>query len=118
MIDFRAMAKERAGKRWSRLDDPKRRALIRAEKVAWLTQRTAQGEKREGYADWLRAQPAEVQDVALGPTRAKLFREGKLAVEKFVDPRGRPLTLQELAATRPESFTRAGLDPADFNKGR
>lgn len=118
MIDFRAMAKERAGKRWSRLSETRRRELIRAEKVAWLAERTAQGEKRESYGAWLRAQPAEVQDGALGPVRAKLFREGKLEIEKFTDPRGRPLTLEQLAASRPEYFTRAGLDPRDFNKGR
>lgn len=50
------------------------------------------------YYEWLASQPANVQDMALGPSRGKLFRSGKVSAERFVDVRGRPLTLKELAA--------------------
>lgn len=48
------------------------------------------------YQDWLEEQPASVQDAALGPGRAKLFREGKITVDELVDENLRPLSLEEL----------------------
>lgn len=67
------------------------------------------------YGDWLRGQTAAVQREALGPTKAALFREGKLDVSKFVDRRtGRQYTLAELAKREGAAFRRAGLKPSDF----
>jgi SPP1 gp7 family putative phage head morphogenesis protein len=54
--------------------------------------------QRETYADWLKRQPASVQDEIIGPARGKLLRAGKFDVQDFVDLRGKPLTLDELAA--------------------
>jgi hypothetical protein len=48
------------------------------------------------YSDWLRGQPNEVQDEVLGVTKAKLFRDGNLPLDRFVDPTGREYTLAEL----------------------
>ncbi len=47
------------------------------------------------YDAWLRKQPREFQDETLGPTRAKLFREG-LTVDRFVDRAGNEYSLDEL----------------------
>lgn len=52
--------------------------------------------KRATYGDWLRRQPAHVQDDVLGPERAKLFRAGAVKVEQFTDDSGRTLTLKDL----------------------
>lgn len=49
------------------------------------------------YGGWLKRQPKEFVDEALGPERSKLFRSGKLSIDKFTDPTGRVYTLQELA---------------------
>lgn len=49
------------------------------------------------YGEWLKRQPVSVQNEALGPRRAALFREG-LDIRKFVDQSHRPLTLSELQA--------------------
>jgi SPP1 gp7 family putative phage head morphogenesis protein len=51
---------------------------------------------RVTYGPWLRKQSKTVQNEALGPGRAKLFRAGKVSIDKFVDTRGRPLTLDQL----------------------
>jgi SPP1 gp7 family putative phage head morphogenesis protein len=51
---------------------------------------------RETYPEWLKRQPAKVQDNILGPTRGKLFREGKFTVESFVDSAGRRVPLAKL----------------------
>jgi SPP1 gp7 family putative phage head morphogenesis protein len=48
------------------------------------------------YDDWLREQPANVQDEVLGPSRGKMFRDG-MTLERFVDDTGRQYTLAELA---------------------
>lgn len=51
--------------------------------------------KKTTYDEWLRSQPAATQDLALGPGRAKLFREG-MKIERFTDETGETLTLEEL----------------------
>lgn len=48
------------------------------------------------YGEWLKAQPAGVQNDVLGPARAKLFREGRLSVDRFTDSKGKVLTLEQL----------------------
>lgn len=51
--------------------------------------------ERITYGQWLKSQPAAVQDEALGPTRGKLFRDGKLSIDRFADD-NRVYTLDEL----------------------
>ena len=50
------------------------------------------------YADWLKGQSADRQDQILGPTRGKLYRDGKLTLDRFYNDKGRFLTLEQLAA--------------------
>lgn len=48
---------------------------------------------------WLRRQSVTSQDDILGPTRAAMFRAGKLTPRDLLDASsGRPLTLDELGA--------------------
>lgn len=67
----------------------------------------------ESYYDWLGKQPATFQNVAIGPVRGKLFRDGGLTAERFGELNlGRnfePLTLEEMRAIEPEAFKRAGI---------
>jgi SPP1 gp7 family putative phage head morphogenesis protein len=66
------------------------------------------------YYEWLKGQPANFQDEALGPQRAALFRDGGLSADKFAQLNlGRdfqPLTLAEMQKLEPLAFERAGLD--------
>ena len=49
------------------------------------------------YAEWLARQSADRQDQALGgPGRGALYRRGAVTIDRFVDGRGRPLSLREL----------------------
>lgn len=48
------------------------------------------------YPQWLKSQPAAVQDEVLGPRRAELFRSGRVTIERFTDDGGRRLSLKEL----------------------
>lgn len=65
------------------------------------------------YYDWLQQQPAAFQDKAIGPVRAKLFREGGLSIERFselqLDRNFSPLTLVQMKALEPLAFERAGI---------
>lgn len=58
----------------------------------------------KSYGGWLRDQPKEFIDEALGIERSKLFRSGKLTIDKFVDPTGRVYTLQQLRNMNPLVF--------------
>lgn len=66
------------------------------------------------YGEWLKRQPATFQDKVLGKTKGKLFREGGMSVDQFVDRAGNELTLDELAASNPKAFIKAGLNPDKF----
>jgi len=62
------------------------------------------------YFEWLKTQPAEFQDSALGPRRAELLRNGGLTAERFSELNlGRnfePRTLAEIKALEPAIFQR------------
>lgn len=51
---------------------------------------------RSTYGSWLKKQPVEFIDEALGVERSRLFRAGKVKIGGFVDPTGRVYTLEEL----------------------
>lgn len=55
---------------------------------------TMRGDTR--YAGFLRTQPKEFQDFALGVERAKLWRAGKVKVEDFTDDNNRTIPLDKL----------------------
>lgn len=66
------------------------------------------------YYSWLKDQPANFQNEAIGPTRAKLLRDGGLSSEQFsklnLNRNFEPLTLQEMEERNPIAFEKAGID--------
>lgn len=66
------------------------------------------------YQVWLQRQSAQFQTDLLGPTKAKLFRDGDLQLDRFVNRNGDELTLSELATRERDAFIAAGLDPDAF----
>lgn len=64
----------------------------------------------ESYQQWLKRQPAKIQDGILGKTRGALFRRGDLPLTKFVDKDYQPLTLKELKQRDNDAFEKANLD--------
>lgn len=61
------------------------------------------------YNSWLKAQDPKFQNEILGPTRAKLFRNG-MSVDKFVDENYQPINLDQLRSKDNEHiFKKAGL---------
>jgi SPP1 gp7 family putative phage head morphogenesis protein len=61
------------------------------------------------YDEWLRTQSWDAQDEALGPTRAALFRDGGLTVDRFTGRDGDHLTLDELRRRENAAFEKAGI---------
>lgn len=65
------------------------------------------------YYQWLKTQPARFQDIAIGPVRGKLLRDGGIDAQKFadlqLDRNFKPITLDEMRKLEPEMFKRAGL---------
>lgn len=76
-----------------------------------LTRASMNGQvpETETYGTWLKKQSAATQDEALGATRAKLFREGGLTVDRFTNRVGDEFTLDELRQYDSEAFRKAGL---------
>lgn len=51
---------------------------------------------KQTYGTWLKNQPAAVQDSILGRTRGRMFRDGRVKIDQFVDADYKPLTIAEL----------------------
>jgi SPP1 gp7 family putative phage head morphogenesis protein len=66
------------------------------------------------YNEWLKGQSHSFQAEVLGDDKAKLFRDGGLSLDKFVNRNGDELTLAQLAKKERASFVAAGLNPADY----
>jgi len=75
------------------------------------------------YDQWLRKQSPEFQNEVLGRKRAQLFREGA-TLDKFVDERGKTLSLSELqakdgafgVATPPQIIPKVSFDDINVTK--
>jgi hypothetical protein len=52
------------------------------------------------FNDWLKGQDSKTQVELLGKTRAQMFAEGKLTLDKFTDSSGKLLTLDQLKAKK------------------
>lgn len=81
---------------------------------ARMRELTGQVPAKTTYQEWLGGQSREFQNDVLGETRARLFRDGKLKLDRFVNRNGDELTLSELARRERQAFIDAGLDPDEF----
>lgn len=61
------------------------------------------------YQEWLIKKPSEFQNKVLGDTKGKLFRDGGLKLDRFVNRAGYEYTIDELRARDAQAFKRAGL---------
>lgn len=106
----------------NKLGDVRNRdGLPRGEKGAydrWARQRIRQlvgpVPASETYQTWLTKQSTAFQNEVLGATRGKLFREGGLKLDQFVNRNGDELTLKELAGKHADAFRAAGFNPDNF----
>jgi len=91
-----SICRARDGKRWPVNEGPRPPAHIGCRSTTVAVLMGLEPAPRETYAQWLKRQPPKVQDDILGPTRGRMFRDGVLSVDRFVDMKGKALTLEEL----------------------
>jgi len=60
------------------------------------------------YQTWLKGQGNKFQNDVLGKTKAQLFRDGGVTLDRFVDASGRSYTLAQLAAREAQAFAAIG----------
>lgn len=108
-IDFRAEAKAEDPSRWRQMTVKQRNQRIAELRKEWSDANIGQVPAKTNYQSWLTRQSERFQDEVLGPTRGKLFRDGGLTLDNFVDATGRELTLTELARRYPDAFEMGGL---------
>lgn len=86
-------------------------ALLPGQESLYGTRASADGpvDANLSYSDWLRSQPASVQNEVLGKTRGELFRAGKFEVTRFANDRGVWLDLQTLRERDAAMFRQAGM---------
>lgn len=97
-INFRAEAHAEAGNaKWKGMSVAQRDAAIKAKRLKWADDNIGQSPTSTNYETWLKGQSLKFQDSVLGPTKAKMFREGA-TLDKFVDANGKPYTLKQLQA--------------------
>lgn len=61
------------------------------------------------YEEWLRKKSISFQEEVLGKTKAKLFRDGGLSLDRFSNNQGNSYTLEQLKIRDAEAFKKAGL---------
>lgn len=61
------------------------------------------------YQQWLTKQSVGRQDEILGNTKGKLFRDGGMTVDRFIDRKDHVFTLAELRKRDSDAFRKAGL---------
>ena len=108
-VDFREEAKSRAGDRWKGMSRDERNAAIDRQRKAWAKENIGSNPPETTYQQWLSSKSASFQDEVLGPTRGKLFRDGGLTLDRFVDSSGKEYTLEELYKNSKAAFQAANL---------
>lgn len=84
---------------------------LNIDEIDGLTRASLDGQvpKETTYNDWLKRQSISRQNEVLGTTKAKLFRDGGLSLDKFVSKQGHVYTLDELRKRDSSAFEKVGL---------
>ena len=106
--DFRREAREANPERWKNSTREERNAIVRARKESWAKENIGRVPADVSYGEWLLQQPHSFQNQVLGTTKARLFRTGRIPIDKFVDRRGNELTLDQLRQSHGDVFNEIG----------
>lgn len=93
-VDFRAEAKARG-------------VSVQQVRAEWAQKNVGQTPAATTYQEWLSKQSAAFQDKVLGDKKGKLFRDGGLKLDQFVDRVGTELTLKQLKKNYPGAWQKA-----------
>ncbi len=90
---------------WAIKSDLEKRIIIDKMKKEWAKNFIGGVPSNYNYEAFLKNQSQVFQERVLGKQKAKLFREGKLSLDKFSDRSGRALTLKQLSDMYSDSFS-------------
>ena len=108
--DFRRDARARVGDRnWRNMNETQRRTEIGIERDRWKSENIDRVPATTTYNSWLRTQDRDFVVDVLGQTRARLYLDGQMSLDHFVDRTGRQYTLPELRRRESDIFDRVGL---------
>jgi len=95
--NFRTAAREKAGAKWKDYSTSRRSIETARARKAYGKNVIGSVPADTTYPEFLKRQPKAFQEEVLGKQKAQWFREGKLTVDKMVNPRTlKPLTLDEI----------------------
>jgi len=95
--NFRTAAREKAGAKWKDYSTSRRSIETAKARRAYGKNVIGSVPADTTYPEFLKRQPKAFQEEVLGKQKAQWFREGKLTVDKMVNPRTlKPLTLDEI----------------------
>lgn len=106
---FRAEAKAKAGAAWKDMTPAERNAAMKVVRNKWVEDKIGHESPGITYDQWLRKQSTLFQSEILGPTKSKLFRDGGLSLDRFVDNSGHEYTLDQLREREAGAFRKAKL---------
>lgn len=79
-----------------RAEARKRGVDVRQVRQEWADEKIGRVPAKVTYEQWLRRQSTEFQNEVLGPTRASMWRQGAVPLDRFVDASGKKLSLEAL----------------------
>ena len=107
--DFRKDAEAQAGSAWKGMSSAERNAATAKLRNAWAQKNIGRVPAATTYQQWLSNQDAAFQDKVLGQKKGRLFRQGGLQLDQFVDRAGNELNLSQLKELYPSAWARAGM---------
>lgn len=102
--DYEREFRKSLGERWDRSpslqDRMPREAYVRGQLSNSRASIDGQVSADVDYLDWLAGKDVAFQNRVLGPTRATMFRKGKLTRSELISQTNRPLTIAEIRAKK------------------
>lgn len=106
---FRQEAKQNAGSSWKDMSLAERNAAMKQVRQRWIDEKIGHESAKTTYEEWLRGKSASFQAEILGVDKSKLFRDGKLPLDRFIDNSGHEYTLDQLREREARAFSKAKL---------
>lgn len=82
---------------------------VKTQRAKWAKQRVGIVSDKTRYTQWFDDSTVKFQKEYLGSTKYKLWKDGNMKFDDFVDPLAKNYTIEQLYAINPNAFKKAGL---------
>lgn len=97
-IEFRDLAREKAGRAWESMSRSARAAAVAAARNQWGIENIGRLPAKTTFLEFFSRQSAKFQTEYLGRVRYRLYTQGTLGLDDMVDASGKEYTLDQLFA--------------------